>query len=214
MDVIEALNARHATRAFLSAPVEKAKLVAVLEAASHTPSGANTQPWEVFVATGGALERIRAGYRQKYAEKAPPAPETPWPLQWSDAAKARQQQLHAGMVRDCGAAAEEFGALNRALFHAPAVLYLCMDKVLSEWSLYDIGAYSQSVMLAALDLGLSTIPAMTLTFYPDVVRRELKIPENLKITIGIAMGYADKAHGINKFVSGRKTLEETVRFLD
>jgi nitroreductase len=36
-----------------------------------------------------------------------------------------------------------------------------MDRVLNQWSLYDIGAYSQSFMLAALEQGLSTIPAIT-----------------------------------------------------
>jgi nitroreductase len=89
-----------------------------------------------------------------------------------------------------------------------------MDKTLSEWSLYDIGAYSQSFMLAALEQGLSTIPAITLTLYPDILRRELAIPDNLKITIGIAVGYADKEHGINKLVSSRSQIAGTVRFCE
>ncbi len=100
------------------------------------------------------------------------------------------------------------------MFNAPAVIYICMDKVLSEWSLYDIGAYSQSVMLAAVELGLATIPAITLMHYPDVLRRELKIPDNLKLTIGIAIGYADSDNKINNFISGRSPLIETVRYLD
>jgi nitroreductase len=100
------------------------------------------------------------------------------------------------------------------MFNAPVVVYICMDKILSEWSLYDIGAYSQSFMLAALEQGLSTIPAITLTLYPDILRRELKIPDNLKITIGIAVGYADKENYINKFVSSRNPLDETVRFFE
>ena len=100
------------------------------------------------------------------------------------------------------------------MFHAPAVLYICMDKVLSEWSLYDIGAYSQSIMLAAVEQGLATIPAITLMLYPDVLRREMKIPGNLKLTIGIAIGCADTEHGINKFVSERSPLDETVHFFD
>ena len=212
MNVTETLNARHSTRAFLPTPIEKEKLTAVLETASRTPSWANSQPWEVFVATGAMLDRIREGYQQKYAEKAQPAPETPRPTQWSEAAKERQRQLRPGMIRDCGEAADQFGALNQVMFFAPAVIYICMDKVLSEWSLYDIGAYSQSVMLAAVDKGLATIPAITLMHYPDVLRREMNIPDHLKLTIGIAIGYADKEHGINKFVSDRNPLNETVHF--
>ena len=118
------------------------------------------------------------------------------------------------MAKDCGDAVEQFGLLNQTMFNAPVVAFICMDKILSEWSLYDVGAYSQSFMLAALEQGLSTIPAITLTLYPDILRRELNIPDNLKITIGIAVGYADREHGINKFISSRSPLTETVRFFE
>jgi nitroreductase len=212
MNVIEAINTRHSTRAFLSKSVEKEKLNAVLEVAARTPSWANSQPWEVFVATGDTLDRIKNGYKQKYADKALVAPETPRPSAWSQAAKKRQQQLHPDMVRDCGKAVEQFGTLNQSMFNAPAVIYVYMDKVLSEWSLYDIGAYSQSIMLAAIEHGLTTIPAITLVHYPDVLRCELKIPDNLKLTIGIAIGYVDKDNKINNFVSSRSPLSETVHF--
>jgi nitroreductase len=214
MDVIEAIISRRSTRAFLPKPVERDKLDTVLTAAVRTPSWGNTQPWEIFVVTGDTLERIKKGYQQKYADKAPAVPETPRPAEWSEAAKKRQRQRHSDMVRDCGDAAEQFAMLNQTMFNAPAVVYICMDKILADWSLYDIGAYSQSFMLAALEQGLATIPAITLTLYPDILRRELKIPDNLKITIGIAVGYADKGHGINKFVSSRSPLDETVRFFE
>jgi nitroreductase len=214
MNVTEAINGRHSIRAFLSKPVEKEKLNAILTTALRAPSWANSQPWEVFVAAGAALERIKKGFQQKYADKAASAPETPRPLKWTEAAIKRREQLHVDMERDCGKAVEQFSALNQAMFNAPAVVYICMDKTLSEWSLYDIGAYSQTFMLAALEQGLSTIPAIMLTIFPDVLRQELKIPDNLKLTIGIAVGYADKGNGINNFVSGRKPLEETIRFCE
>jgi nitroreductase len=214
MNVIEAINERHSTRAFLSKPVEKEKLDAVLTVSVRAPSWANTQPWEIFVVTGDVLERIKEGYRQKYADKAPAAPETPRPVQWSEAAQKRIQQLRPDMEKNCGSAVEQFAELNQTMFNAPVVVYVCMDKILSEWSLYDIGAYSQTFMLAAFEQGLSSIPAITLTLYPDIVRRELKIPDNLKITIGIAVGYADKENGINKFVSSRSPLNETIRFFE
>jgi nitroreductase len=214
MNVTEAINWRHSIRAFLPKPVEKEKLDAVLSASARAPSWANTQPWEIFAVTGNTLERIKEGYRQKYADKAPAAPETPRPIKWPEAEQKRIQQLRPDMERMCGASVERFAELNQTMFGAPAVVYVCMDKALSEWSLYDIGAYSQTFMLAALEQGLSTIPAITLTLYPDVLRREVKIPDHLKITIGIAVGYADKGNGINNFVSSRKPLDETIRFFE
>jgi nitroreductase len=214
MNVTEAINGRHSIRAFLSKPVEKEKLDAVLLASFRAPSCANTQPWEIFAVTGDTLERIKEGYRRKYADNTPAAPETPVPSEWPEAEQKRIRQLRPDVEKSCGTSAEQFAALNRNMFNAPAVVYVCMDKALSEWSLYDIGAYSQTFMLAALEQGLSTIPAITLVLYPDVQRRELKIPDNLKITIGMAVGYADRENGINKFVSARKPLGETVRFFE
>jgi nitroreductase len=214
MNVTEAINGRHSIRAFLPKPVEKENLNAVLAASVLAPSWANTQPWEIFVVTGAVLERIKEGYRQKYADKAPAAPETPRPAEWPEAEQKRIQQLRPDMERMCGVSVERFAELNQTLFGASAVVYVCMDKALSEWSLYDIGAYSQTFMLAALEQGLSTIPAITLTLYPDILRSEMEIPDHLKITIGIAVGYADKGNGINNFVSARKSLDETIRFFE
>ena len=214
MNAIEALYARHSTRAFLADPVEKDKLLAISEAAVRAPSWANSQPWEVFVATGATLAGIKKAYLEKYEAKEAPAPETPMPAAWPQASKDRRRLLDEGLKRVCGEAAKQFGALNQSMFNAPAVAFVCMDKSLSEWSLYDIGAYAQSLMLAALEQGLGAIPAITLVLYPDVLRRELRIPDNLKVTIGIAIGYIDKRHGINAFVSDRVPFDETTHFFD
>lgn len=214
MNVTEAMDARRSVRAFLSSPVEREKLEAVLKIAARSPSWANSQPWEVFVASGDTIDRIKKGYAEKYVAGAPAAPEVPRPKYWPEAAKKRQKQLYPDMVRDCGEAVEQFGHLNQTMFGAPAVIYICMDKSLSEWSLYDVGAYAQSVMLAATEYGLATIPAITLMHYPDILRKELIIPDNLKLTIGIAIGYADMSNKINNFVSARDPISETVRFLN
>jgi nitroreductase len=214
MNVIEALAKRRSVRAFLPAPVEREKLIAIFEAAARTPSWANSQPWEVFVATGEALARIKKGYGESYANKVATAPETPAPTAWTEVAVKRREQLVPDMRRDCGEAVQQFGQLNQTLFGAPAVIYPCMDKVLSPWSLYDIGAYSQSLMLAAAEYGLGTIPAMTLTLFPDILHRELAIPDNLKVTIGIAIGYADTQNAINNFVSARTPVDQNVRIRD
>ncbi|MDR2354740.1 MAG: nitroreductase [Clostridiales Family XIII bacterium] len=214
MNVIEALYARHSTRAFLADPVEKDKLLAVSEAAVRAPSWANSQPWEVFVATGATLDNIKRAYLEKYEAKEAPAPETPLPTEWPQASKDRRKLLDDGIKQTCGEAAKQFGPLNRGMFNAPAVAFVCMDKRLSPWSLYDLGAYAQCLMLAALEKGLGAIPAITLVLYPDVLRRELRIPDALKVVIGIAIGYIDKRHDINKFVSGRIPFAETTHFLD
>lgn len=215
VDVIQALHERRSARAFLPKAVDRDELETILEAAVRAPSWGNSQPWEVFVARGDALARIREGYRERYERNAPAVSDIPHPSEWTEAIRERQKRLRPDMLRDCGEeATSQFVPLNQALFDAPVVVYLCMDRVLSEWSMYDLGAFSQSLMLAALDRGLSTIPAVMLVRYADVLRRELGIPDNLKVVMGIAVGYADGGNRINDYVSGRSPLSDTVRFSD
>ena len=62
MNVIDALRARSTVRAYKHDPVGKDTILKILEAATRAPSWANTQPWEIFVAAGEALERLRTEY--------------------------------------------------------------------------------------------------------------------------------------------------------
>ena len=215
MHVDEALSTRYSARAFLPRPVGREVMEAVLKAAERTPSWANTQPWDVFVADGEALEHIRSGFSACYEKGIEPEPEVSRPSVWSEKAQQCMKELTSSQREgDFIEAFKEFFDLNRSFFNAPTVVYLCMDKVLSQWSLYDLGAYSQSLMLSATEQGLDTIPAVNLVFFPKIIREELHIPENLKIVIGIAVGYADKAHGINAYRSSRRPFEDVVHFSD
>ena len=214
MDVKNAVISRRSIRAYKPERVERSVLLKIFEAAQRTPSWANSQPWDVFVAEGGALERIRSQYAQNYKNKATATTDIGRPPEWPEAAKRRQQGIGPAMERDCGEAASQFGPLNQRLFDAPAVIYLCLDKIYTHWGLYDLGAYAQNIMLLAQEKGLSTIPAYTSTLYPDVVRSELKIPEHLNIALGIAIGYADESNNINNLTTDRDPLSEVVRFCE
>ena len=210
MTVTEAILKRKSIRAFKPDNVDKAIITEILETAVRTPSWANSQPWDVFVASGESLKKIRNAYAENYKNSVKGDIDIPRPTQWPEAAKNRQKQLGPDMTRDCGDDAKQFMELNQKMFNAPVVIFLCVDKLYSPWSLYDLGAYAQSVMLLAEERGLSTIPAITSINYPDILRRELNIPDNLNVAIGIPMGYADESNKINNFNSSRSPLAETV----
>ena len=57
MNVNEALTQRKSVRAFLDKSVEREKIVKILQAARHAPSGTNAQPWQVAVVTGQKKRR-------------------------------------------------------------------------------------------------------------------------------------------------------------
>jgi len=221
MNVREALDARYSCRAFTAAPVTRAQIEAIVAAACRAPSWANTQPWEVFVAAGEPLERIREGYLRRAEEGAERVLEIAAPASWPEAHRARTAELMRvrfgilGVERDDADARRRLLLRNYRLFDAPAVAWLCLDRALSPWSLYDLGAFAQSLMLAAAEAGLDSIPAVMLAGWPDIVRAELGVPESLAIAIGIAIGHAEREDPLNKVRSPRRPLAEvlTVRGL-
>jgi len=82
MNVIDALHARSSVRAYKPDPVGKNTILKILKAATRAPSWANTQPWEIFVAGGEALERLRTAYVARSQKRVPPNPDLPAPQTW------------------------------------------------------------------------------------------------------------------------------------
>jgi len=215
MHVEDALSTRYSARAFLPKQVDRELIEAVIKAAMRTPSWANTQPWELFVASGESIERIRNGFAECYEKNQAPEFEIPRPLKWSEKAKSCTKELTTAQREgEYSEAFKQFFDLNCSFFNAPMVVYLCMDSILGQWSLFDLGAFSQSFMLSATEHGLQTVPAINLVMFPKIIREELAVPEDQKIVFGIACGYADESHGVNVFRSSRRDFEDVVSFFD
>ncbi len=66
---------RRSIRAFLPTPVAQDDIARILEVAARAPSGANMQPWKVYVLSGEA--RLRLSRRILDAYAAPRAPDAP-----------------------------------------------------------------------------------------------------------------------------------------
>ena len=58
MDIIEAIKTRKSIRAFKKKKVTLTTIEKILELASFSPSGSNTQPWNVHVLYGKSLEKF------------------------------------------------------------------------------------------------------------------------------------------------------------
>ncbi|MDA8216723.1 MAG: nitroreductase [Dehalococcoidales bacterium] len=218
MHVADALTARYTCRAFKPDPVNLETMASVLDAALRAPSWANTQPWELFVATGKVLNRIRARYLENYHNGVMRNLDLQAPQSWPAPLRARIEDLGAkrfaamGVDREDSAARQKLGEQNFRLFGAPAVVYLCMQRSLGPWSMFDMGSLSQSIMLAAQEHGLDSAPAVMLVAFPDILRAELGIPEDLAIAMGIALGYGNAEHIQNRYRSPRRSIQDVVRF--
>ena len=217
MNVLDAINSRYSVRAFKQEEVNKDILMQIFEAATKAPSWADTQPWEIYVAGGETLNRLRREYLVYYEKGSPSMLDLPRPLDWPTAPKQRmmenmdQRFTAMGIDRDDKQAREVNVRRNYEFYGAPHVVYLCLDRTLTPWSYFDLGALSQTIMLAAQEFGVASIPAVSLVAYPELIRQELEIPENLMILIGIALGYEDPENIVNKPRSLRRSPEEVVR---
>lgn len=217
MNVIEALNSRTSIRAFRPDPVSRETILKIMEAAIRSPSWANTQPWEIYVAAGEALKRLREGFEGRLREGKPRNPDLPAPQKWLDILQQRMAALRADRDKSPGVAApgkdprQVMIERNYRFFDAPAVVYLCMDRALTPWSVFDIGMLSQSIMLAAQEYRVDSIPAVMLVAYPDLIRAELDIPPDLLVLFGIGLGYRDAQQPVNQVRRPRRPLDEVVR---
>jgi nitroreductase len=220
MNVTDAMEKRFTCRAFTSDPVDRDMIVAIIDAARKAPSWGNTQPWEIFVAAGKSADRLRKAYSDRFAREVPADPDLtrPLPKDWPDKLRERYEKLRndrsvsLGLDRDDPKDMHSLMARNFSFFDAPAVIFLCMDRTLTHWSLFDLGAISQSIMLTACERGLGTAAAVQLASYPDLVRQELGIPDHLAVCIGIAIGHIDAPSPQNSFRSTRRAVDEIVRF--
>ncbi|HTW92295.1 MAG TPA: nitroreductase [bacterium] len=217
MNVTDALNSRASIRAFKPDPIARETIRAIMEAATRAPSWANTQPWEIYIAAGEPLERLRRGFLDRFHEGKPRALDMPAPAQWPEASKQRMEALMAGRTRLAapGTAGkyprQVMAEWNYRFFGAPVVVYLCMERGLSTWSLFDIGLLAQSIMLAAQEHGVDSIPAVMLASYPDLIRTELGIPQDQLVLFGIALGHRDPQAPQNQLRTTRRPLEDVVR---
>jgi nitroreductase len=217
MDVLEAILARHAVRDFDCTPVPNDILKKIMEAAARSPSGGNSQPWEIFVASGATLEKIRQGYRERAQAGGPPrlgGPGGPPPM--PDFVRERMAAIRSERMKllgldpadpESGKIFMEWGA---RLFGAPVLVVVCMHEALSSY--LDIGMLVQTICLAAQGFGVESLIASAFISQPDILRRELEIPDHLNIVIGLGLGYSNPKNIINTYRSPRRPIDEVVRY--
>jgi nitroreductase len=119
-----------------------------------------------------------------------------------------------GVARDDEVGREDLRLSNFKFYGAPCVVFLLMDSTLAEWSIYDIGAFAQSLILAAHSFGVGSCLQASITNYPDAIRDCLGLPATKKIVIGISMGYPDPDAVINTYQSTRLALDDFVHWYE
>ena len=198
MNVTEALKQRKSVRAFLNKAVDKGKIKTILEAASHAPSGVNTQPWQVAVVMGAkkqALQQqIETAFRSGDKGK---ADYLYYPEKWIEPYKSRRKacglQLYStlGITREDKQRQLDQWAANYRAFDAPVMLLFFMDGAMQKGAFMDYGMFLQ---------------------YPHIIKPVLDYPDDSLLVCGMALGYEDKDAIVNSYRTPRVEVSDFTRY--
>ncbi len=209
MELLEGIKTRKSYRAFKTTPVPEATMRNILGAAIKSPSASNTQPWEVAVVSGKTRDELSKKLTElakvgTAANRDMPTPAT-WPPELDKRLKehGERRYLALGIERGDTQRRQEVNLLNYDFYGAPCALFLFIDKALTSSSLYDMGLFTQTILLAAHSFGLGTCLQASVTGYPDAIRDVLGIPNSKLLVIGIAIGYPDMDAQFNTYQSNR-----------
>lgn len=213
MEFKDVLTREHATRKFTDQRVSEKTVRKVIEEAQRTPSLLNSQPWRIYVAEGEVAKTIRKEHEEKTLANEEPHEEFDSLLnvEWDTFPSKNMATMSETLDYFLRGEADDFDQAQLKLFNAPVIVFLTIPKQSPAWSIFDLGGFSQTLMFAANNRGLSTMPAHTFVKYPEVIRKYLDIPEDETIGIGIGLGYPNKKATINNYKSKRVPLDEILK---
>lgn len=215
MDVIEAIKTRRSIRSFTARPVSKEVLQDLLMTSRWSPSGSNTQPWNLYVLGGEVLAKVKEELANSSGQPAhPDIPYPPMPEPFSGRQKALMQAMDAYLYPPGTEGIKEKRAAQRQssgqLFGAPNAILVTVNREISPRAFLGLGMLAQTVCLAALNYGLGTCIMSAAVLWPEVYRKLLKVTDSEIIAFAIAIGYPQADAGINGFARSREPLETNV----
>ena len=223
-----AITSRMSVRAFTSEPVEKSVITHLLEVASRSPSGTNTQPWRVYVLQGASrdslVEQVCAAHDAVRADPALAAQYVEeydyYPQKWVSPYIDRRRENGWGLYGLLGIGKGDKDQMhaqhqrNYRFFDAPVGLMFTMDRVMGRGSLVDYGMFLQSIMVAARGHGLSTCPQAAWNGFAKIILPHIGAGPDEMLVCGMALGYADEAATVNSFHTPRVPVQDFTTWLE
>ena len=221
ISVNEAIRSRKSVRSYRKKSVSIKVIKEILYEASFSPSGSNTQPWNVHVLTGDKLKDFtnkskneflrnsdlltleRLNYMKKYREPYKSRRrKVGWDLyQILDIKKGDYEKT------------KKFHAQNYEFFGAPMGLIFSIEKDLGWMSWLDYGMFIQSICLLARNYGLHTCPQAAWGLIYKKANKLLGLKENFTVHCGMAIGYENDKSPVNKLKTSRDELSVFCQFL-
>jgi nitroreductase len=214
-DLEQAITERHSTRMFLrDKPVPQDLVHEALTLAMRAPSNSNIQPWHLVLTSGPARDRLVEALLEVAAVESPAVPVLP------EAFAHMRRDLGALVYGSMGISRHDAEARRLAVlrnwefFRAPLAGIVCMHGDLDDVDAMGVGMFLQTLMLGLTARGLGTCAQVSIAGYPDVIREQLDIANDMRILCGLAIGYPDPTFPANDLHVPRNSVEQNVIFLD
>lgn len=195
-------------------PVPRELVDEALELAMRAPSNSNVQPWRLYFASGARRDRLVAALLAAASVELPVTtglPESYLPLRRELGALVYGAM---GVAREDAAGRRTAQLRNWEFFRAPLAGVVCMHRDLGLVDSLGVGMFVQTFLLALTERGLATCTQVSIAAFPDILRAELGIPEELTVLCGLAVGYGDEGFAANHLHTPRSPVADHVVFRD
>jgi nitroreductase len=214
--VATVVRSRRAVRTFKADPLRRELVEEILEDAAYAPSGANIQPWRVYVVSGAIKDELADALVSVSRAGTAPAPaHFPEPL--PDTFRARladfggRYYASLGIDRNDTPARTRQSERNYSFFGAPVGLIFSIDRRLKPHSWIDLGLFAQNVMIAAKARGIDTCPQVAFAPFHDLIASHLHMSSDEVTVFGMSMGYGDPVAEVNQTRMPRERVQDFAR---
>ena len=158
----ELMKDRHSSRNYQARKIPENILRDIISD-GFAPSWENSQPWNIYVAYGEALDEVKKVWISKNNEKIKGyADMNPGHRTYFS---KRGQKSMEDFMNGIGQFAHDpelkmFLGAQHELFNAPAIVYITLHKGYTNYSIYDVGGLGYGIMLSAKSHGVDSIPVM------------------------------------------------------
>lgn len=205
---------RRSIRQFLPQDIPQEVVLDILGVAARSPSGHNTQAWNVHVLKGAALHALSDTILGELEDPAFLERHRPefdsYPTEWVSPYIDRRRQVGKdmytllGIPRGDTAGMRSQMAQNYRFFGAPVGMVFTLQRLMVPGSVLDLGMFMQSVMLAARARGLDTCPQAAFAPFHRLISAQLSLPADQIVICGMALGHADDHAAVNRVVTHRE----------
>lgn len=214
--VATVVRSRRSVRAFKAQPLRRELVEEILEDAACAPSGANIQPWRVYVVSGAIKDELAGALVSAFRAGTAPAPaHFPEPL--PDMFRTRLIDFGARYYASLGIDRNDTPARTRqternfSFFGAPVGLIFSIDRRLKPHSWIDLGLFAQNVMIAAKARGIDTCPQVAFAQFHEPIAAHLHLPPEEVTAFGMSMGYGDPQAEVNQPRMPRERVRDFAR---